>query len=367
MINPPITNTAITGMPPSQAGVAAAVASTSRQVGATLGVAVLGALAGGDTIQHLGPSFATATHTSWWVVVGIGCVLLVGAFVTTTPWALRTATNTAERLRDRDRPPACRAARRPSRSPPPLWSDLRDTVRPTMELVTRDRPNVSLRRHGDGGHWVVLSFPYDAHLVNLARSIPHRRFDWDTREWSAPVTDWAGIRVQDILERYPELEASDEVAAWLKVVKRRWIGSVSTARHDGRGWWVLHTIAGPLPEELSDSDLLVAGGRQLLALTAEAGRVLAEQPSARLDAGAERCLQLVRAGAKLPPARLAWVRGVEGEELRLEVVWDPDVGVAFEDLAASEGTRSVTLDPWITEELDAFIVRARGRGHRARA
>jgi EmrB/QacA subfamily drug resistance transporter len=104
MVNPPITNTAITGMPPSQAGVAAAVASTSRQVGATLGVAVLGALAGGDMIKQLGPSFAIATHTSWWIVVGIGCVLLVGAFVTTTPWALQTATDTAERLRDRDRP-----------------------------------------------------------------------------------------------------------------------------------------------------------------------------------------------------------------------------------------------------------------------
>ena len=58
MVNPPITNTAITGMPPSQAGVAAAVASTSRQVGATLGVAVLGALAGGDTVGALGPGFA---------------------------------------------------------------------------------------------------------------------------------------------------------------------------------------------------------------------------------------------------------------------------------------------------------------------
>jgi SWI/SNF-related matrix-associated actin-dependent regulator 1 of chromatin subfamily A len=224
-----------------------------------------------------------------------------------------------------------------------------------MELVTRDSPNVSLRRLRDGGQWVVLTFPYDAHLVNLARSIPHRRFDWDSREWSAPVTDWAGIRVQDILERHPELEPSDDVLAWLAGVKRRWIGNVSTIRHDGRGWWVLRTIAGPLPAELSDSDLLVAGGRQLLALTPEAGRVLAEQPSARLDAGAERCLQLVRAGAALPPARLAWVRGVEGEELHLEVVWDPDIGVAFEDLAASEGTRSVALDPWITEELDAFI------------
>src|SRR5213082_2475072 len=47
MVNPPITNTAVSGMPGAQAGVAAAVASTSRQVGQTLGVAVLGAVAGG--------------------------------------------------------------------------------------------------------------------------------------------------------------------------------------------------------------------------------------------------------------------------------------------------------------------------------
>ncbi|HEX5194616.1 MAG TPA: MFS transporter [Solirubrobacteraceae bacterium] len=106
MVNPPITNTAVTGMPPSQAGVAAAIASTSRQVGATLGVAVLGALAGGDTIGAVGPAFAYATRTSWWVVVGIGVALLIGAFVTTTPWALRTASHTAERLREHDRPTA---------------------------------------------------------------------------------------------------------------------------------------------------------------------------------------------------------------------------------------------------------------------
>jgi predicted MFS family arabinose efflux permease len=104
LVNPPITNTAVTGMPPSQAGVAAAVASTSRQVGATLGVAVLGALAGGDTIGALGPGFASATRTSWWVVVGIGVVLLIAAFVTTSPWAARTAENTAELLREQDRP-----------------------------------------------------------------------------------------------------------------------------------------------------------------------------------------------------------------------------------------------------------------------
>ena len=45
-LNPPITNTAVSGMPNSQAGVAAAVASTSRQVGQTLGVAVIGSILG---------------------------------------------------------------------------------------------------------------------------------------------------------------------------------------------------------------------------------------------------------------------------------------------------------------------------------
>ncbi|HET9060326.1 MAG TPA: MFS transporter, partial [Acidimicrobiales bacterium] len=44
MVNPPITNTAVSGMPRAQSGVAAAVASTARQVGSVLGVAVLGSV-----------------------------------------------------------------------------------------------------------------------------------------------------------------------------------------------------------------------------------------------------------------------------------------------------------------------------------
>ncbi len=100
MINPPITNTAVSGMPPSQAGVAAAVASTSRQVGVTLGVAVLGALAGGEATGALGPGFAEATHVSWWITVGLGLVILALALVTTTAWAHRTAQRTAELFRE---------------------------------------------------------------------------------------------------------------------------------------------------------------------------------------------------------------------------------------------------------------------------
>jgi MFS family permease len=103
LVNPPITNTAVSGMPPEQAGVAAAIASTSRQVGTTLGVAIAGAVAGGGLAAagRLGPGFATASHPAWWIMVGlVGLVLVLGA-LTTTRWADSTARSTAERLRQR--------------------------------------------------------------------------------------------------------------------------------------------------------------------------------------------------------------------------------------------------------------------------
>ncbi len=97
LVNPPITNTAISGMPPSQAGVAAAIASTSRQVGATLGVAVIGAVAGAGVSARgsFGAQFAAATHAGWWIIAGLSaCVLVIGA-VSTSAWALGTARTVA--------------------------------------------------------------------------------------------------------------------------------------------------------------------------------------------------------------------------------------------------------------------------------
>jgi superfamily II DNA or RNA helicase len=224
-----------------------------------------------------------------------------------------------------------------------------------MQLAP-DRPNVELRRDRDGATLVVLAFPYDRALVDQVRTIPHRRFDWDTREWSAPAEDWAGMKVAELLERYPDLTAEEEVLAWLSALKRRWIGYVRTTRHDGRGWWVLETLAGPVPPELLTGSV-EHDGKLLVPLTRQAGRVLREQQSARLDIAAERCLSIVESGQIPPPARLVWFRGVRGEQLRLEVVWDPDVGAAFAGLPGAEGTRAVPLDPWLAEELDAFIAR----------
>ncbi|MEV7957630.1 MFS transporter [Streptomyces sp. NPDC088141] len=105
MVNAPITNTAVSGMPRSQAGVAAAVASTSRQVGGTLGVAVIGAVLAAGVAGTGSPrgaayaaAFVDASKPAWWVLTGCGvCVLLVGA-LTSGPWARETARRTAERL-----------------------------------------------------------------------------------------------------------------------------------------------------------------------------------------------------------------------------------------------------------------------------
>jgi len=227
-----------------------------------------------------------------------------------------------------------------------------------MKLVDR-RPNIELRRETDGEPTVVLSFPYERTLVEMARSIPHRRFDWDSREWSAPASDWAALKVEEMLERYPELDAADDVQEWLRGVRRRWIGTVTTACEDGRGWLVLQTLAGPLPEAVGACARETDDGRTLAPLTAEVAQGLRGERSARLDAPAERVLQAIEHGEEPPAARLAFHRGVEGEELRLEVGWNPQIGAAFEQLAGAGGTRSVAVDPWVVEQLDAFLTEHR--------
>ncbi|MFF4584046.1 MFS transporter [Streptomyces sp. NPDC001388] len=102
-VNAPITNTAVSGMPRSQAGVAAAVASTSRQLGQTLGVAVVGAvLAAGVSTTSYRETFVAAAVPGWWILTVCGLSVLVLGALTTGPWARRTAERTAERLEARD-------------------------------------------------------------------------------------------------------------------------------------------------------------------------------------------------------------------------------------------------------------------------
>jgi EmrB/QacA subfamily drug resistance transporter len=130
-VNPPITNTAVSGMPLSQAGVASAVAGTARQLGSVLGVAVLGSVvtsrlhnelkarlatshlpqalqarvtkvgigttgisgAGLPTraAKILGEAFTAATHAGWVLATLCGVLIVVVAFFTTSTRARQEA------------------------------------------------------------------------------------------------------------------------------------------------------------------------------------------------------------------------------------------------------------------------------------
>jgi EmrB/QacA subfamily drug resistance transporter len=94
-INAPITNTAVSGMPRSHAALASAVASTSRQVGASLGVALAGSLAGAGIESAHGPDFAAATHVVFWVIAGLGVAIVVLGFASTGARAKASAERVA--------------------------------------------------------------------------------------------------------------------------------------------------------------------------------------------------------------------------------------------------------------------------------
>ncbi len=83
MLNAPITNAAVSGMPRERAGLAAAVASTSRQVGASLGVAVIGAV-----VAAASPD---ADRVAWVIVAACGVLVFALGVLTTGRWALATA------------------------------------------------------------------------------------------------------------------------------------------------------------------------------------------------------------------------------------------------------------------------------------
>jgi EmrB/QacA subfamily drug resistance transporter len=123
LVNPPITYTTVSGMPTDQAGVASAIASSTRQLGNVLGVAVLGSLLtslitsrllalghasglpqatrrqllaaahhgalvhGGSASVHAlyATAFVDSGHVAWWVATGLGCAVALIGYATGRP------------------------------------------------------------------------------------------------------------------------------------------------------------------------------------------------------------------------------------------------------------------------------------------
>jgi EmrB/QacA subfamily drug resistance transporter len=90
MVNPPISTIAVSSLPADQSGVAASIASTSRQIGSALGVAVVGLFVGRTTPAH----FAHDSHGGWLVLTLSGLAVAGIGFASTG--ARARASRTAE-------------------------------------------------------------------------------------------------------------------------------------------------------------------------------------------------------------------------------------------------------------------------------
>jgi EmrB/QacA subfamily drug resistance transporter len=104
-VNPPITNTAVSGMPRSMAGVATGLASAGRQTGTTLGVAISGTIVGAALLRG-GPAFTAAERGVWWLVLGLGAGILALGLLSTGRRAAGTAARAAALFEEVDRGPA---------------------------------------------------------------------------------------------------------------------------------------------------------------------------------------------------------------------------------------------------------------------
>jgi MFS family permease len=93
LISPPITSTAISGLPPDQVGVAGALAASARQFGISIGVAVTGSI-----VASTGAGFISSSHAAWAVLGGCGLVALTLGVVSTSSWAKAAAARNGQRL-----------------------------------------------------------------------------------------------------------------------------------------------------------------------------------------------------------------------------------------------------------------------------
>ncbi|MET0896326.1 MAG: MFS transporter [Mycobacterium sp.] len=90
LVNAPVTNTAVSGMPTDRAGAASAIASTSRQVGVSVGVALCGSVAG-SALASSEIDFSDAARPLWLVLAGFGLTILALGLFSTSKRALRSA------------------------------------------------------------------------------------------------------------------------------------------------------------------------------------------------------------------------------------------------------------------------------------
>jgi EmrB/QacA subfamily drug resistance transporter len=95
MVSSAITNGFMSGLPKSQAGMASGMNSASRQVGTSLGVAIVGSVLAASLRGSMHAGFLGAAHAGWWIMAGCGYVVLLLGLISTTTWAKATIARAA--------------------------------------------------------------------------------------------------------------------------------------------------------------------------------------------------------------------------------------------------------------------------------
>jgi SWI/SNF-related matrix-associated actin-dependent regulator 1 of chromatin subfamily A len=108
--------------------------------------------------------------------------------------------------------------------------------------------NVQFGSDRRGRPTFVLSFAYDARLVDAVRRLPDRRFEWDAREWVVPRRPDTALALDGLLARHAALTPGEEVENWLE---------------EGRRWWA--QVTGGPGAVLDDGFELTVGSRPDLA------------------------------------------------------------------------------------------------------
>ena len=89
----PATDAIMGAVPRGKAGAGSAVNDTTREVGGTLGVAIVGSVLAASLRGSMHGGFLEAAHAGWWIMAGCGYAVLVLGVIATTQWAKATAVN----------------------------------------------------------------------------------------------------------------------------------------------------------------------------------------------------------------------------------------------------------------------------------
>ena len=163
-----------------------------------------------------------------------------------------------------------------------------------------DAENVRMGEDRRGRPVMVFSFPFDEVLNNAVRSLPGRRFDWETREWTVPCMEYTAAEVAEVLSLFPYLIVDPAVTEWLATAAG-WHGRASAWDAGYGPMLVVRSIAGTKPAWVDEHATEQRGEWTLIPLDPTTAEYALEQDGLELDDIAHEAAEAAAAGAEPPP------------------------------------------------------------------